>query len=314
MSAQRLDFTALKQSVSIWSVLDRYGLLGRLHRSGESLSGPCPLHNGHNPTQFRVSISRNCWHCFGDCQAGGSILDFVSRKEGVNICQAALLIREWFALLPSDHRHQPATATKVSEKAENRVLPFQLTLDHRHPYLAERGLAWETICTFSIGYCAHGSMRSRIAIPIHNRKGDVVAYAGRWPGEPPTRISKYLLPRGFRKSLEIFNIHRAMIEDPNQPLILVEGFFGCMALWQAGFKRTVALMGSSISESQKQTVCAAAPNGKVTLLFDGDESGRKATENVHDALNGILAVRVVALPDHCQPDHLKSDQICALLT
>jgi len=39
-------------------VLDRYGLLERLKRSGANLSGVCPVHHGHNPGQFRVSISK----------------------------------------------------------------------------------------------------------------------------------------------------------------------------------------------------------------------------------------------------------------
>ena len=76
-----VGFDALKQAVSMVQVLDRYGLRERLHRSGDNLSGPCPIHAGHNKTQFRVSMSKNCWICFGDCNCGGSIIDFVSRME-----------------------------------------------------------------------------------------------------------------------------------------------------------------------------------------------------------------------------------------
>jgi len=76
-----VGFDALKQAVSMVQVLDRYSLTGRLHRSGDNLSGPCPIHADHNKTQFRVSMSKNCWICFGDCTCGGSIIDFVSRME-----------------------------------------------------------------------------------------------------------------------------------------------------------------------------------------------------------------------------------------
>ena len=91
-----VGFDVLKQAVSMAQILDRYGLTPRLRRSGDSLSGVCPLHQGHNPTQFRVSLSKNCWICFGDCHQGGSIIDFVSRKEGVGVRAAALLIQDWF--------------------------------------------------------------------------------------------------------------------------------------------------------------------------------------------------------------------------
>src|ERR1043166_7562747 len=93
-----VDFNQVKKSVSILQILEHYNLTEKLRRSGDSFSGSCPIHNGDNPTQFRVSISKNCWNCFGKCKGGGNILDLVSKKEGVTIRQAALLIQEWFGL------------------------------------------------------------------------------------------------------------------------------------------------------------------------------------------------------------------------
>lgn len=91
-----VDFKAVKAAVSIVQILDHYGLTERFKRSGDSLSGPCPLHGGDNPTQFRVSISKNCWNCFSECKHGGNIIDFVARKENCSIRQAPLRISEWF--------------------------------------------------------------------------------------------------------------------------------------------------------------------------------------------------------------------------
>ena len=95
-----VDFRAVKQSVSILQILDHYGITERFKRSknGDSLSGPCPLHNGENPTQFRISVSKNCWHCFSECGHGGNILDFVSIREDCTIREAAVRISEWFNL------------------------------------------------------------------------------------------------------------------------------------------------------------------------------------------------------------------------
>ena len=64
----------------------------------------------------------------------------------------------------------------------NKPLKFRLDkLERDHPSLAERGLTPETIAEFDIGFCGKGMMADRIAIPIHNPEGQVVAYAGRWP-------------------------------------------------------------------------------------------------------------------------------------
>jgi hypothetical protein len=61
-------------------------------------------------------------------------------------------------------------------------LSFSLHLDPAHPYLRERGLSDEDIETFGLGLASRGVMAGRIAIPIHDELGQLVAYAGRWPG------------------------------------------------------------------------------------------------------------------------------------
>jgi hypothetical protein len=65
MSKSKLvDFKVVNAAVSMEQVLQHYGLLDGLKRSGDSLTGPCPIHKGTNKTQFRVSISKNCWNSF----------------------------------------------------------------------------------------------------------------------------------------------------------------------------------------------------------------------------------------------------------
>ena len=50
-------------------------------------------------------------------------------------------------------------------------------------------------------------MAGRVCIPIHNTAGELVAYAGRWPGEPPEGVERYLLPKKFEKSRVLFNLN-----------------------------------------------------------------------------------------------------------
>lgn len=327
-----VGFDAIKQSVSMAQILDRYGLTARLHRSGDSLSGPCPIHSGHNKTQFRVSLSKNCWICFGDCNSGGSVIDFVSRKEGVGIREAALLIQRWFNIQPaggnnsgrkaSGARYAPAKPkTAVSGNSalpheSNSPLRFGLrNLDNTHPYLVQRGLSEQTIQTFGLGYCAVGMFAGRIVIPIHNRNGQLVGYAGRWPGQPPDGQPKYKLPMGFRKSLELFNQHRVLEAEPVGPLVVVEGFFGCMRVWQAGHKRVVSIMGSMMSEAQEELIVqAAGPGGRVLLLFDEDAAGRKGRTDACQRLSKRVRADVVAFDkEGTQPDHLPPEELLALL-
>ena len=93
----------------------------------------------------------------------------------------------------------------------NPPLKFKLDkLQREHPYLTqERGLTLETIIDFGLGYFTgeKGMMVGHVVIPIHNVKGELVAYAGRWPGKLPGEDTpKYKFPPNFRKMQELFNL------------------------------------------------------------------------------------------------------------
>ncbi|MBI3852711.1 MAG: toprim domain-containing protein [Verrucomicrobia bacterium] len=319
MNKQFIGFDRLKQSISMEQVLGRYGLLETLRRGADSLSGVCPLHRGHNSTQFRVNLVKNCWICFGDCHGGGSIVDFVSQMEKVGIREAGLLLQDWFNL-ESGNGHEalrPVAKEKVIpiRKETNPPLRFSLgALDGAHSYLTKRGLTPETIRTFGLGYCSRGMLRGWVAIPIHDAKGNLVAYASRWPGTPPDEQPKYRLPCGFRKSLELFNQHRAVKESAAESLVVVEGFFGCMRIWQAGHRRVVSLMGSMLSPGQEDCIVQlAGESGHVLLLFDEDAAGRKGRAEAQERLGKHVVVNIVRLAEGQQPDSLEPEALLALI-
>ncbi|HEV2691849.1 MAG TPA: CHC2 zinc finger domain-containing protein, partial [Verrucomicrobiae bacterium] len=298
--AQFVDFKAIKAAITMEQVLTHYGLMDKFKRGTDSLSGPCPIHKGSNPTQFRVSISKNVWNCFSECKHGGNVLDFIAKMEDVSIHAAALKAIEWFNLdakemsaedagetdetpasTPAAKRPaSPAVAT-AEKSIPNTPLKFRLDkLEREHPYLMqERGLTLETIVDFGAGFCSKGTMADRIAIPIHNANGEVVAYAGRFPvKEPPEGTPKYKLPQGFRKSQELFNLDRAMRESG--PLFIVEGFFDCMKLHQHGCKKVVALMGSTLSATQEELIRQHTDSkSQVIIMLDENDAGRAGRED-----------------------------------
>ena len=330
-----VDFKAVKAALSMEQVLQHYGLLDGFTRGKDSLSGPCPIHKGTNPTQFRVSISKNVWNCFSECKHGGNVLDFVSRMEDVSIHAAALKAIEWFHLdrdemsASSDEQAEHAAEAVHADKANppsnksaepesalpNKPLKFRLEkLEREHPFLKERGLTLETIIDFGIGHCTKGMMAGRIAIPIHNPEGEVVAYAGRWPGEPPEGTPKYKLPQGFRKGLELYNIDRAAKEGRDVPFIVVEGFFGCMALHQHGYRKVAALMGSTMSAAQEEIIRRHTNGaGRVIVMLDEDEAGQVGRDEIAVRLAKFCFVKVYqfAAPG-MQPENLSVEEVDSL--
>jgi DNA primase len=157
-------------------------------------------------------------------------------------------------------------------------------------------------------------MKGRIAIPIHNPGGELVAYAGRWPGDPLDGNPKYKFPKGFKKSLEVFNFHRAVQGPADLPLVIVEGFFDCIALREAGIYKCVALMGTSLSATQADLIASAvSDDGEIEILFDADEAGRHGAEIASQELSNRTRVRVIDLPEEgMQPDHLTPEELAII--
>jgi DNA primase len=329
-----VDFKHIKQHVAMDAVLDHYRI--RLRRANQiSLRGACPLptHSSEKSKEsFGVQTTKNIWACQStSCAAtrqgkkGGNVIDFVSIMESCSIRDAALKLQEWFLSSP----HTSSVAEKGSGKTEklvakkdpevtdtevNKPLSFTLKdIDHAHPYVRQRGLKEETARTFGVGFFpGRGGMSGRVVIPISNERGELVAYAGRSiDGSEP----KYKLPSGFKKSDVLFNLHR--VEHAREAgqgsdlVIVVEGFFDCMKVHQAGFPNVVALMGSSMSDAQQKLLAAFK---QVMLFLDGDEAGKAAAHAIGERLMSRSFVKLIHLPDGKQPDQLSSNEIKTILS
>jgi hypothetical protein len=112
--ARRVFFEQIKRTVPIEAVLARFGI--ELKRHGASLKGRCPIHGGSNPTQFVVS--NGLWHCFGDCDRGGSIIELVAELENVDARTAALLISSWFGVESGNPISQHSKQRRVAMSGE----------------------------------------------------------------------------------------------------------------------------------------------------------------------------------------------------
>jgi DNA primase len=308
-----VSFSEIKSRVRIEQVLHSYQV-DWLRRSGpHQYRGRCPIHQGQGTEAFHANLERDVFHCFA-CGAGGNVLDFIAAMEGCSIREAALRLQG----SPGDGRRratrvaasEPGRSKLVTKKRDvNPPLGFSLEVDCRHPYLARRGMDATTASHFGVGYCGGGGLMSgRIAIPIHDSHGRLVAYCGRAvDGAAP----RYRFPAGFQKSRVLFNYHRARaIVD--RPLIVVEGFFDCMRVHQAGYRCVAALMGARLSPAQKALL--ADQFSSVVLLLDGDQTGRAATAQIARDLRSACSVTELLVPEDMQPDQMEADQIRQILT
>jgi DNA primase len=312
-----VDFRAVKEVVSLGAVLRHYQVNGLRRRRRNQLEGCCPIHRGERDDAFHVDLAKNLFHCFA-CQAGGNVLDFVAAMEHCSIREAALKLQARFG---SPQRGQPPAPRSlmpagtqegelVREKlGGNPPLRFALSeVDSSHPYLSQRGVDPATAREFGVGfYAREGLLQGRVVIPIRNARGELVAYAGR---AVVGRTPKYKLPSGFRKGLELFNLHRAA-ETGNKTVVVVEGYFDCLRVHQAGFPCVVALMGCALSTRQERMLLDRFE--RVVLMLDGDAAGRTASRALNARLSRQCRVSVIEIPDGAQPDQLTPATISRLL-
>jgi DNA primase len=194
--------------------------------------------------------------------------------------------------------------TSLSEPSAN--LP-EHNIEALHPYLAARGISPETIERFGVGYFpGKGSMAGRVVIPIHNERGELLAYAGRAidDAEP-----KYKFPAGFHKGLVLYNLNRVLKKNSSGTVVIVEGFFDCMKVSQAGHA-CVALMGSSLSKRQEWLIRLFE---RVILMLDGDDEGHKATADISLRLSQSIWVKTLMLQDGQQPETLSGNELQKLI-
>lgn len=209
--------------------------------------------------------------------------------------------------------------TDDKPRVVNAPLDFALKLDPAHPYLPGRGYSAETIGHFGLGFCAKGMMKDRAVAPLHDPDGQLVAYAGRLVDDDavdadhpkwrfPGSREKGGVAHEFRKSPLLYNAHR--VEAPVRTLVVVEGMPSVWWLWQLGVKGAVAVMGSSCSPEQADLIARLTrPDGRVVLVGDGDDGGRRLAADLLPRVAARRWCRSVTLPEGKQPTDLTRDQL-----
>jgi Toprim-like/DNA primase catalytic core, N-terminal domain len=245
-------------------------------------------------------------------RVGGNILDLVAALEGCSIRDAALRLQDRgcggrAGINACEQQLASKGSSAISSPGPLPTGTFSLRL-RRHPYLDQRVVHLSTAAWFGVGYYAgSGFLRHRIVFPIHDSKGRLVAHAGRSiDGSEP----RYLFPPGFRKSQVIFNVHRAVGESA-RCAIVVEGFFDCLRVHQAGYRNVVALMGVSLSEMQEKLLLDRFQ--QLVLMLDGDEAGQRASQQLAARLRGKVSLSIAGIPSGRQPDQLSSEEIGRIL-
>lgn len=165
----------------------------------------------------------------------------------------------------------------------------------------------------SSGTGHYDRFRHRLMFAVTDTHGRVVAFSGRalaaLPGTPEgtDKPAKYInSPETpiYTKGNELFGVFqgRHAIRQAGVALV-VEGNFDVVALHARGFVNTVAPLGTAFTPEQAKLLKRFTQH--VTLLFDGDAAGQKATVASREPLRAAgLMAKVAVLPAGQDPDSL----------
>ena len=218
---------------------------------------------------------------------------------------------------------------------------FERTLDHplqgkaARVYLEGRGVTEPTRRAFRLGYAPAGwdhllgaarttgvstddleavglivkgranyydRFRNRLIFPIVDVRGRVVGFGGRsLDSEEPKYLNspETLL---YTKGRHLFGLSQAKDAIVQQKTaVVVEGYFDCVVLADAGISPVVSPLGTALTVDQARLLKRYAES--VILAFDADAAGEAATLRGIDLLvEAGLHVHIAQLPDGVDPD------------
>lgn len=183
---------------------------------------------------------------------------------------------------------------------ENRDALTKVAIEkgYRGQYLIKTGLSIDK------GDYMFDRFSGRIIFPIHSLSGQIVGFGGRVL-KKDEKTAKYLnSPESeiYHKSSILYGLYfakNAIIKQDS--CFLVEGYTDVISLHQAGIENVVASSGTALTAEQIRLIKRFTKN--VTVLYDGDEAGIKASlRGIDMILEEGLNVKVLLLPDGEDPD------------
>ena len=146
--------------------------------------------------------------------------------------------------------------------------------------------------------------RERVIFPIHSFSGRVLGFGARIL-KNNVKTAKYLnSPETeiYHKSNVLYGLNQGkQAISRNNLCLLVEGYMDVIALHQAGIENVVSSSGTALTVEQIKLIKRLTEN--VTILFDGDAAGIKASfRSIDMLLSEAMNIRILLFPDGDDPD------------
>ena len=315
------EIERLKQTVAIERLAESAGIT--LKRQGKDLVGLCPFHDDKEPSLV-ISPEKNLWHCLGACQQGGSVIDWVMKRNGVSFRHAVELLREGVSALvasPVKRTTVRALAPPVAFDADDQALLNQV-IDYYHAtlkqngealgYLGKRGIkSAEAIERFKLGF-ANRTLGLRLPNKQRKRGADIRERLGRLGVMRESGhehfVGRLIVPV-FDESGNVVETYGRKIgkPNPNEPIhlylpgphkgvwnlnalktseeiILCEALLDALTFWCAGYRNVTASYGAGGFTEDHLNAFKRYATKRVLIAYDRDAAGDAAAAKLSETL------------------------------
>tara|TARA_Y100000034_G_scaffold60503_1_gene73505 strand:- start:743 stop:1690 length:948 start_codon:yes stop_codon:yes gene_type:complete len=254
----------------------------------------------HHKPKLQINIVTGKWHCWVS-NAGGHNLFQLFKK--LNATQEQF--RELHGIVDETSYGYESKKVKKGGKAE---LPKEfLSLVYKHPspvyknammYLQRRGITYEDILKYNIGYCDQGLYTNRVIIPSYDEDGQLNFFVGRDIFESKMKY------RNSPTSKDVVGFELFINWD--EPIVLCEGPFDAIAVK----RNAIPLFGKSILSKLKLKIIEKRVK-QIYISLDRDAIG-DSIKMVEDFMNHNIDVYFVSLTEK-DPSDLGFEKVTELL-
>src|SRR5262249_32549543 len=145
--------------------------------------------------------------------------------------------------------------------------------------------------------------RRRLMFPIWNERGKTIGFGGRAlaPDVQPKYLNSAESPI-YSKSHVLYALHLARTAAQKAGrFVVVEGYFDCLSLHQAGIDHVIASCGTALTQQQVAIMARYVP--EVVMNYDPDAAGQNAMRrSIELLLAKGLRIRILKLDGGLDPD------------
>lgn len=244
-----------------------------------------PDHDDRNPS-MRIDRITGIFSCFS-CGFKGNVFSLFGEKANF------LQMRK--DLLKKKIRNK--IAENIGLDLPTGAVPFD------RPW---REISAETYRQFGAFEHHDSDYIGRVVFPIKNLAGRILGFNGRALG--PDKQPRYLIsPAGAN-----FPLFPARPTPINGRIILVEGIFDMLNLYDKGLTNAVCAFGTQKVTKEKLQVLKIQGIHGIDIMFDGDDAGAEAAKKVAELAESVeLDVRTISLKDK-DPGELTASKVIKL--